>query len=412
MNDNKSLDKKQEQRKINTHILRTKKMGVFFLLLVIGFFGLQICQIGTWTFQPNVKWPYMYYNGDPRNSMGISCGTPIDCKITLNYGKTESLGLSVEDSEAIKLHFFELTNLQADTKYYWQLESADASVNYPFLGITYEFRTGPDPTLKKAFRFCVLGDTRPDIFGNTKHSHLLTQILKEEPTFLMNVGDIVMGPGITGHWDRWFYEVRECAQNGIPLEIGLGNHEWNEYQFLFGFEDKGVTYQHYMAYPEPENYYSFCYSNVAFISIDTNEGEITTEQQKWFNDTAQEANNDPNINWIIVFGHYPLYSEGGRSSRVANGFEDAFKKYNVDMYLCGHIHHYARVEVDDITYVVSGGGGAELDTEINPTHPGTQKSAITFQYCTIEISGNTLNFNVTSHNGFLIDECQLTPRGG
>lgn len=413
INKNELSNVEKKPKKINTHVIRAKKAGVFFLLLFIGFFGMQIFQIGSWTLQSNLKWPYLYYIGDPQNSMGLSCGTPVDCKLILNYGENnEPFEFSVEESISTNLHFFNITNLNPDTIYYWKLNCSNSNLNYPFLDKIYSFRTGPIPTEKKPFKLSILGDTRPDIWGNTKHIYILKEALKEHPNFILNVGDMVMGPGITGHWDRWFYEVRECAQKGIPIEIGLGNHEWDEYQWIFGFEDKGKTYKHYMEYPEPENYYAFNYSNAAFISLDTNDGETTETQIEWLNKTLEMVNADENIDWIIVFGHYPLYSEGGRSSRIGNAFENSFNKYNVDMYISGHIHHYARVQVNDITYIISGGGGAELSRTINPTNPNTKKSAITFQYCTIEIDGSQLYFKCISHNGIIIDECQLTSRKG
>ncbi|MHA1491654.1 MAG: metallophosphoesterase [Promethearchaeota archaeon] len=374
---------------------------------------MQILQIGPWSLTPNMKWPYLYFKGDPRYSMGLSCETPIEGKLILSYGENyESFKYSIEDPEPSKLHFFRLTNLKADTKYYWKLSSSNPNINVEFLDKIYEFRTAPKTAEKKAFKFCVLGDTRTDILGNTLHSHLIKEIIKAKPNFMINVGDMVLGPGISWHWDRFFYEVRGCAQNGIPYMISIGNHEWDGYQWLTGFEEKGKTYKYYMEYPEPENYYTFNYGNVAFISIDTNDEEITDVQLEWLERTLKSANMRDYIDFIIVFGHHPLYSENGRSNRIGNKFEDLFIKYNVDMYLAGHIHHYARSKVNGTTYIVSGGGGAELDDQIEITNPYTIKASITFHYCSIEVEENHLFFKSYSHEGILFDECILEPRKG
>ncbi|GAG04705.1 unnamed protein product, partial [marine sediment metagenome] len=136
------------------------------------------------------------------------------------------------------------------------------------------------------------------------------------------------------------------------------------------------------------------------------------EQLEWFENTLKVANMRDYIDWIVVFGHHPLYSEHGRSSRIGNKLEDLFIKYDVDMYIAGHIHHYARLKINDITYIVSGGGGAELDDQVEITNPNTRKAFITFQYCSVEIEGDHLFFKSYSHNGVLIDKCTLEPRRG
>ena len=108
---------------------------------------------------------------------------------------------------------------------------------------------------------------------------------------------------------------------------------------------------------------SFDYANAHFISIDTEtdyphapEGVDTIfkaggfgDQLAWLEqDLAKAAANRAERPWIIVGGHRPLYtaSKKGLSSIIwpnttghLRAFvEDLFHKYNVDLYLCGHVH--------------------------------------------------------------------------
>jgi len=407
----KSRKKKvnSETKELNVHIVRTKKFLFLIVIIIGGIFAMQIFQIGPWTFQPGVKWPYLSFFDDPRYNMGISCGSPQTCILTLQYGENSSLQESLTDSEATTLHEFELINLKPDTKYYWKLIASDASIQLDYLDILHDFRTASEPSLDKPFKFTLIGDTRPDLFGISGFSKLMSMMITEDPDFMMNVGDIVMGPGFSGQWDRFFYEIRQCADIGAPYMVGLGNHEWDEWNY-FNPPDKGETYEYYMNYPHTESYYAFNFSNVAFISIDTNSGEMTDEQMSVVESWLDAANKSADIDWIIVFGHYPLYSAGGRSSYL-NKFEELFIDYNVDMYLAGHIHHYSRAVVNGITYIVSGGGGAELDFHLDPPE-FIQSCALTFQYCNIAIDNKSLSFECIAHNGLLIDQCTLEPRKG
>ncbi|MHA1149400.1 MAG: metallophosphoesterase [Promethearchaeota archaeon] len=392
----------------NLHILRIKKITTLICLVFSLLISMQIFQIGPWTFQPGLKYPYLTYIGDPRYNLGISYGTPKACKLTLKYGESESnLNFSIKDNKVTNLHEFELKNLKADTKYYWKLTYSEEDKQIEYLDRMYSFRTAPDPSDRKPFKFTLVGDTRPDAFGFSAFPRLMELMLEEKPEFMINIGDIVMGPGVSYQWDRFFYDIRGCAEIGAPYMIGIGNHEWDEMAWLYG-EDKGETYKHYMNYPHKESYYAFNYSNTAFISIDTNDEQMTDEQLNQVETWLNAANSSNIIDWIIVFGHYPVYTAEGYSNRLKD-FEDLFEKYKVDLYLAGHIHHYARIEENNMTYIVSGGGGAELEL-LMQNQDNVKCSAITFEYNVLEIDGNKIKYEAISHAGQVFDKCTINSR--
>jgi hypothetical protein len=47
-----------------------------------------------------------------------------------------------------------------------------------------------------------------------------------------------------------------------------------------------------------------------------------------------------NVQWLLVFGHYPIFSKGehGDTDELVNLLEPLFLKYNVSAYFCGHDH--------------------------------------------------------------------------
>ena len=69
-----------------------------------------------------------------------------------------------------------------------------------------------------------------------------------------------------------------------------------------------------------EDYYSFNYANIHFISLDTYGFEkpgdtdanilhpVSSVQYKWLERDLIKAKADPNINWVIVFTHFPMCS--------------------------------------------------------------------------------------------------------
>ena len=79
--------------------------------------------------------------------------------------------------------------------------------------------------------------------------------------------------------------------------------------------------------------------------------------------------------WIIVGGHRPVYSYF-INNNVKDFIGDLFDKFNVDLYLAGHLHSYWRsypinnnrvmmqdsniyINPNSTVYVVSGGNGCD-----------------------------------------------------
>ena len=106
-----------------------------------------------------------------------------------------------------------------------------------------------------------------------------------------------------------------------------------------------------------ELYYSFDWGNVHFVGLDT---ELTGPEQAAWLDADLAATDKP---WKIVFGHKPPYSSGehGSDGAFRNHFVPLIEKHGVQLVLNGHEHDYERTRpIENVTYVVTGGGGRHL----------------------------------------------------
>jgi hypothetical protein len=160
----------------------------------------------------------------------------------------------------------------------------------------------------------------------------------------------------------------------------------------------------------PGNWYAFTVGSVRFITVDTNDVVYSTDfdfpiigysggqQKKWLAAELAAARRNPDVDWIVVWIHYPvLSSAGGSDLGLRQQYQPLFDQYGVDLVLTGHSHDYERMypvrgvvpgsatlqprvvstALDDYdtsrgsVHLVIGTGGVALPT---PTYGGTPAS--------------------------------------
>src|SRR5215212_7477632 len=182
-----------------------------------------------------------------------------------------------------------------------------------------------------SFNFAAAGDWEcTDDTTNT-----VNNILDKNPQLVLGLGDFSYEDSA----DCWF-DIIEPIVNLI--KISIGNHEASELEkFLNHF---GLT----------EQYYSFDYQNVHFISLATEEEYLdmsnvkAQEQLAFVQNDLEKASTNPNTNWIIPFYHRIMYaeSEGGIvdpfDHNLVDVYHPIFEKYGVNLVLQGHAHTYER----------------------------------------------------------------------
>ncbi len=272
---------------------------------------------------------------------------------TVEYGTTESLGLSVGDSST-NIHQVQLTDLEPSTVYYYRVSSGSDTSS------TGSFVTAP--LSEQPFSFVVMGDTRT---GTDDHQAVVDQILATlgAPLLYFNSGDLVEDGGSSDQWTDFFSIESELLQLA-PFFPVAGNHDdvANDsiYTELFHLPDSSSA---------TEAYYAFTYGNTRFVIVDTNEDFVTGSQQyQWIEDELATADADPAILHEIVLFHHPPYTSGAHGvfdsdewSEVRTYLVPLFSDHGVDLVFNGHDHHYERSDpslTGDVLYVVTGGGGA------------------------------------------------------
>jgi len=186
--------------------------------------------------------------------------------------------------------------------------------------------TNPD------FNFAAAGD-----WGcNSNTVATVNSIVNQGSDFTLGLGDYSYQSSANCFISR----VNPIDEN---MAIAIGNHEnsgsedLNKYLSHFG----GLTRQ----------YYSFNVQNVHFLVMATEISYSSGSAQHTFvkNDLAAASSN-PDIDWIVVFFHKPMYSSSNScSSSSCSGvsslrdtYHALFDQNGVDLVLEGHVHDYQR----------------------------------------------------------------------
>ena len=217
--------------------------------------------------------------------------------------------------------------------------------------------------LSSKFSFVVFGDNRAgDPACDAVYKKVLAAALERKPDFIVNTGDQIDKPGNIEHWKR-FWELSKSV--AVPYYLTVGNHDIH--MEVAGSED---TYKAQVDLPGHELYYSFVAGNSLFIVLDSyitgEDKRITGEQLKWLEQVLAASKQKH----TFVFVHHPLYPEKGKGKHHGNSLDRykverdrlhaLFMKHKVTAVLAGHEHLYLRKNIDGVTYIITGGGGAPL----------------------------------------------------
>jgi len=197
--------------------------------------------------------------------------------------------------------------------------------------------------------FAVVGD-----IGVTKNSlDTVRNLANYDPEIVLLAGDLSYSTP-----QEWFH-FYDFFLSDIFVLLAIGNHE-----VLYGFTSQDWLPQ----YGLTEEFYSFDYENVHFIALSTETSyHVESEQIKFLETDLKLASNNPDIDWIIVFFHRPMYSDITRTLiDFRNTVQPILDKYEVDLVFQGHSHVYERsyplkfnntINDDGQIFVTVGTGG-------------------------------------------------------
>jgi predicted phosphodiesterase len=296
------------------------------------------------------------------------------------------------------------------------------------------------------FNFVAAGD-----WGcNSDTKETIANIMDKNPKFVLGLGDY----SYESTADCWLDDINPVEEK---MKVVLGNHEMPSGEERDYFSENANEEFKKRFNLSKEQYYSFTNNNVHFVALSTEMAETEHSRQIAFvNNDLSKSSSDPDIDWIIVYFHRPLYTlpgSLGAEDELRKIYHPIFTEYGVDLVLQAHIHNYQRsypiiynnnnddpaesivitdhnkYEYDDPKgqiFVIAGTAGAELSDVIgnpctgdNQNHDDSTKYPYMicgykgFGFLNVDITNNgrTLSAKfLANDNSKIIDQFNITKR--
>jgi hypothetical protein len=248
------------------------------------------------------------------------------------------------------------------------------------------------------FNFAAAGD-----WGCTEDTtNTVNNTLDKKPELVLGLGDYSYNKTTDDCWFKIVDPIDEI------MKIAIGNHD----------EDSSAQLNSYMNHFNlTKQYYSFDYENLHFIAVSTeipyNKASL---QYDFVNNDLFRAASNPNIDWIVVYFHRPMYSSPthhAESPNLRDTYHPLFERYGVDLVLQGHNHNYER------TYPIrfnSNNPLSPIETSTNTTTYVDPKGQI---FATVGTGGKDLysfdgkkDYFVKQYEGFGILDVDITNNDG
>lgn len=181
----------------------------------------------------------------------------------------------------------------------------------------------------------------------------------------------------------------------------LGNHDW--------YTNDAAAYLAYFTLPGNERYYDVVLGDVHFFALDSDEHEpdgvtATSIQARWLKQAVAASKSA----FKIVAMHHPPYSSGPHGN--TNYMQWPFAEWGIDLVLAGHDHCYERLNIDGITYIVSGLGGASLYSFAEPVPGSVARYNAQYGATVLEANKEELVSSFFDIDGKVIDTATLRPQ--
>jgi len=261
------------------------------------------------------------------------------------------------------------------------------------------------PTPLPTTRFAVIGDFG---YAGPNEQRVAELVKSQNPEFVLTTGDnnYVYGEKRTLDVNiGQYYAEFICPYTGKfgpgasvnRFFPALGNHDWYT---------RSLPYLDYFVLPGNERYYDVVWGNVHLFVIDSDEHEpdgigANSKQAAWLRERLAASSS----RWKVVAMHHPPYSSGSHGSSVALRWP--YEAWGASLVLAGHDHHYERVEIGKVPYIVNGLGGRSIYKVGAPIPGSAVRYAEAYGAQIIEATGTSLVSRFLAVDGKLIDERRL-----
>lgn len=340
--------------------------------------------------------PYLMWVTDSEVSVRWETDSPVVGYV--EFGTSAGLGRLVSEETAGTSHEVRLTGMQAATVHHYR-------IGWDGYGLeTKTFSTAP-PDGNADFRFVAWGDNQnaPDNFET------ITELMDlEAPDFAISSGDCVQNGTRSEYRSQLFEPISPLADH-VPFLVGAGNHE--------RYSDSGAElFDEYMSQPGDEHCFGWRYGSVYFMFIDTEldidpgtpQGDCIANSLSSPRATsaafrAAVFHKPPRVNWW--FGGALAFTNEMEAPWVRETLEPMLESLDVDIVFNGHNHLYSYTPETSggITWVTTGGGGGQIDTDFALWKVGDW-SAITEthhenHFLVVDLVGSDMNVRAVNIEG-------------
>jgi predicted MPP superfamily phosphohydrolase len=355
-------------------------------ILTICLFAVQLISA-----QTVVRGPYLQVK--THNSIQICWRTDIPSSSRVNYGTQSGVfSQMVVDSSLKTNHFIQISNLAADTRYYYQIGTSTQVLENR---VNQHFTTAVSPGTVKPFRFWAIGDFGKGNQGQRDvYQSFLQHTSTKETDLLIMLGDNAYPDGTDQQYQQYVFQVYDSLFRYLPFVSTPGNHDYNSVNRFDPPTQHTGPYYDILNFPtqgqmgglasNTELYYSFDYGNVHFVCLNSELQAWTSSSNSTMLNWLRQDLQTNNKEWIICYFHQPPYSRGSHNSddiwellmlAMRQNVLPILEQYDVDLVLSGHSHVYERSKL------IKGHYGFSFSFN-NNTHT---------------ISNNSGNFNTGQH---------------
>ena len=268
-----------------------------------------------------------------------------------------------------------------------------------------------------------------DWYCNEETEKTIHNILSIDPEVIITTGDQVKEEPSARCWIDMSEPIHD------KLKIAIGNHD-AEFKNIY----TQIINYHNLKSP----YYSHDMKNVHFISMSTEHPyDIGSIQYEFIKNDLEKVSNNPNIDWIVVHQHKPLYStkqDKGEAEELRDIYQQLFQQYDVDLVISSHNQYYERTYLilyneeyekdsnkkaepkpiiteqdgtkypptNGIVFLTVGTAGDKLDpVKERPGYYVIQESKFGFLNMNLENNGKTLVGEFHTNEGIIIDHFEL-----
>ncbi|WP_020585363.1 metallophosphoesterase [Desulfobacter curvatus] len=331
--------------------------------------------------------------------------TPMPAKVTLFIDDSTRQFIS---DQARSAHFIKVDGLRPGEVFKYAVSAGNGQVKTPDNATGFTIKTAGRPG--DSFHFCVFGDPRPGDTGSSRfHREVVSQVGELEPAFYLLLGDMVDQGRDLKLWQNFFSIEKELMAKSAIFPV-LGDNDVDS--------NKGIGARFFPALKK--GWYAFQWAGINFFALnawdsrgnqDTAELDKNSEQMVWLKQelARPEVQSAP---FRVVFIHDPVFISRGRSADLLKReWAPVFEQGNVDIVFSSW-HLYERSHKNGVTYVISGGAGAELIW--NPPDPAyaSQAEARAHHFCRVDVNPRFMTLKAMSVDGTVLDELTLTPKTG